>query len=63
MKCYYFIVFSLLLMLQNLAAAGGLGAMRPNFTGLAGLPGATGLSLQQATALANQAAYSGLPAA
>jgi len=50
-------------MLQNLAAAGGLGAMRPNFTGLAGLPGATGLSLQQATALANQAAYSGLPAA
>ena len=48
---------------QSLAAAGGLGAMRPSFAGLAGLPGAAGLSLQQASALANQAAYSGLPAA
>lgn len=51
---------------QNLAAAGGLGGIRPGFTtaGLAGLPGATGLSLQQASALASQAAYNGaLPAA
>jgi hypothetical protein len=55
-------LFFLVLMFQSLAAAGGLGAMRPNFAGLAGLQGA-GLSLQQATALANQAAYTGLPAA
>jgi len=46
-----------------LAQGGGLGAMRPSFAQLPGLPGAAGLSLQQASALANQAAYTGLPAA
>jgi len=52
--------------LQSIAAAaGGLGAIRSGFTtaGIAGIPGATGLSLQQASALATQAAYTGgLPA-
>jgi len=45
-------------------ASGGLGAFRSGFTaGIAGIPGPTGLSLQQASALATQAAYNGaLPA-
>lgn len=42
-------------------ATGGLGAIRPGFSpaALAGLQGHPGLSLQQASALASQAAYSG----
>jgi len=43
------------------AAAGALGAIRPGFSpgAIAGLQGPAGLSLQQATVLANHAAYAG----
>ncbi len=51
--------------LQGIPTAGGLGAICSGFAtaGIAGMPGPTGLSLQQASALANQAAFHGaLPA-